>query len=452
MRVKTLLVAIFAVLSVGFIYQTTAQALDNSRDCDQYAVIKCGTMNIQEARDKYSEGSRIFQSFGINKADLNSGTFKEGVVHRNGNVTVDGKIVATGAITAIRNMTGGTPIQDTNAARYPTSRMGDDQTALVKLDQNGKFLFAIMKPCGNPVTATPTPPPTPEPSAICKILKAGSVNNSRSRFQLDARAVARDGAKIQGYTFKVKNASGALVDSKKVTSSQESASYTTDITTSGSYTASVTVDTSVGKKESDQCTAAFTVAPEPSQPSYVCDQLHVTSLSPTSFSFTTNYTLKDASLQYITYVIRDGNGKEISRSRDTTYTQSNPATYSVEALVTVSVNGQDKTITAPSCKQPFTVYPPNTPHCPVPGKEHLPPNSPECVYCPISGKQHLPKDSTECIETPPVTPPQTPSTPELPKTGPLDSFASIVGLGSIIGTGSTYLISRRHLLAAWMSR
>lgn len=170
MKVRTILMAMFAVISIGFLSQTPASALDNTRDPDQYAVIYNGTMTVNEAHSKYDEGAKIFQSFGISKADLASGRFVEGIVHRNGNVTVNGDIVATGAVTAIRNMSGGTPIVGTNAARYPTSRMADDQTAFVKLDRNGRFLFAIMKPCGNPVTATP--PPAPKPSAICKVLEA----------------------------------------------------------------------------------------------------------------------------------------------------------------------------------------------------------------------------------------------------------------------------------------
>ena len=450
MKLKSLLIAAFAVVSVGLVYQTTVNALDTTRDCDQYAIIHCGTMTVNEARNKYGEGSKVFQSFGISKANI-SGDFKNGVVHRNGNVTVGGKIVATGAVTAIRNMPGGTPIAGTNAARHPTSRMGDDQTALVKLDANGKFLFAIMKPCGNPVSAQPKQPePKPEPKAVCKALSATSI--SRTQFRLNADAETKNGATISGYTFVVKDAAGKTLQRERVATKNQRASTKVTVTAPGKYRAEVTVDTSLGKKRGQQCTANFTVAPEPTQPSYVCESLSVTALSRTSFSFTTTYALTGANLKYITYVVTDDKGNEISRSRDATYTQTTPGAYNVQAYVTVEVNNTEKTVTAPTCKAPFTVLPEDSPHCPIPGKEHLPPNSPECVEnCPIPGKEHLPKNSPECVETPPITPP-TPTTPELPQTGPAETLIQFLGLGSLVGSGGYYFFSRKQLLAAWMSK
>lgn len=444
MKLKTLLMAAFAVVMAGIVYQTSVQALDSTRDCDQYAIIHCGTMSAEEARNKYDQGSVVFQSFGISRADI-GGDIREGVVHRNGDVTVGGRVVATGAVTAIRNMSGGTPIAGTNAARHPTSRMADDQTAMVKFDANGKFLFAIMKPCGNPVSAQPKQP-EPEPSALCKALAATPV--SRTTFRLTGQAEAKNGATINAYNFVVKDNSGKIVDRNRVETSNQQAGYTTTALTPGTYRAELVVNTSLGARDGSQCTASFTVAPEPTQPSYVCESLTVKALSRTSFSFTAKYVLKGATLKYITYVIRDSNGTELSRSRNATYTQEKPGAYTVQAYVTVNVNNTEKTVTAPACKAPFSVIPANQPFCPIPGKQHLPPNSPECVEnCPIPGKEHLPKNSPECVEAPVVT-----TTTELPSTGPTETFLQFLGLSSLVGSGGYYFMSRKQLLTAWMNR
>lgn len=71
----------------------------------------------------------------------------------------------------------------------------------------------------------------------------------------------------------------------------------------------------------------------------------------------------------------------------------------------------------------------NEPTCPIPGKEHLPVDSPECKETPV---------------TPPVTPPTTPS--ELPSTGPVETALSVIGLGSLIASIGYYISSRRALL------
>jgi len=100
---------------------------------------------------------------------------------------------------AARNL-GGNPIAGTNAGVMSVSKMGSAQTAMVKFDSNGQFVHAIMKPCGNPVAATPKPP-APKPVAKCESLKA--VKISDNRFRLEAKAMAKDGAKINGYHFTV---------------------------------------------------------------------------------------------------------------------------------------------------------------------------------------------------------------------------------------------------------
>jgi LPXTG-motif cell wall-anchored protein len=73
--------------------------------------------------------------------------------------------------------------------------------------------------------------------------------------------------------------------------------------------------------------------------------------------------------------------------------------------------------------------------------------------CTIPGKEHLPANSPDCTETPPVVTVSTPPTPTtLPETGIVESVASILGLGSIMAAGSYYFVSRKQLLSALLNR
>lgn len=94
------------------------------------------------------------------------------------------------------------------------------------------------------------------------------------------------------------------------------------------------------------------------QPKYTCDALSVQRLSRTQFKFSTSYTVENATFKSVTYVVRNAAGAEVSRSTNDTYTQQTAGKYTVEAIVTVTVNGQDKTVTGPNCKKEFEVVPP----------------------------------------------------------------------------------------------
>lgn len=210
----TLFLAVISLTSAG------VSALDTTRDCDRFAVIKCGTLTDDELRKEYdtnngsgSNGStttqpdikKVFSSFGITRGSLN-GTFKSGIVYKNGDVVVGGKIVATNAAMAARGL-GGKAIAGTSASRISVSAMGDSQTALVKFDGNGKFLFAVMKPCGNPVTATPkvTPPPPTPPKPMVKVVK----------YVDETKKYKRVGVNVE-YTYRVVVSNPGKVDLKNV--------------------------------------------------------------------------------------------------------------------------------------------------------------------------------------------------------------------------------------------
>lgn len=158
-----------ALVSLIAMSPSVSAVVDNDPDCDSVAIIRCGAFSADVMRTKASQGDvpRVYNAFNISQDDLR-GNYVDGIVWRDGRVTVGGKTVATGAMTAGRNF-GGTPIAGTNAGKYPTSRFATEgQTAFVRM-VDGKFDFAIIKACGNPVTATPNTPPAPEQPKEIKV-------------------------------------------------------------------------------------------------------------------------------------------------------------------------------------------------------------------------------------------------------------------------------------------
>lgn len=256
MTLLSLALALSAALSLGLGAPASA-AVDNDPDCDTVAIIRCGVFSRSALREKAAKNDvpKIYRAFDISQNDL-KGEFAEGIVWRDGRVTVDGKVVATNAKTAGRNY-GGTPIEGTNAGIYSTSKfVTEGQTAFVKMI-DGKFSFAVIKSCGNPVSATPKEPkkPSPKPEYACVSLKALAV--SRTKFTFTAEATATNGATIEQYEF-------GFGDGMGVTLKQPT--YTYEYKNPGTFTASVIVHVKVNdtvkKVTADACKTAVTVADE----------------------------------------------------------------------------------------------------------------------------------------------------------------------------------------------
>lgn len=230
------------------------------------------------------------------------------------------------------------------------------QKALIgKRSIDGQW-FAITLDCGNIVYITPptppTPPkPTPKPAAACVSLTIEKI--SRTGMNLIAKGAASNGATIKAYHYVVAKDGKVLTDRVIPTTglgSQINQGYET-----GTYTAKVSVQTSLGELTSENCKKTFTIPPAPAVPVYTCDSLSVTKVNRTNVKFDTKYTVKDATFKSVTYVITDASGKEVARTTNPSYTQTKEGAYSVRAIVTVTVNGVDKTAPDNNCKKSFTV-------------------------------------------------------------------------------------------------
>lgn len=196
--------------------------------------------------------------------------------------------------------------------------------------------------------------------------------------------------------------------------------------------------------------------PEKPKPKFTCDNLTITKLERTKFEFDTAYTVENATFKHVTYVVRNANGEEVYRGTNNTFETTTPGTYTVESIVTVTVNGEDKTATGDKCKGEFTVE-----------KPPVKPPKKEIEVCELDTKKIITiredefdaskhtRDLSKCQDepvTPPTPPEETPETPEtpevpreLPQTGINDDVLAIVGLASLVASLGYYIASRRGL-------
>lgn len=359
MRKKLILfaVALLSVATLGVVQLTANAKIDESPDCDKYAIMYCGAKDATEfqkkfnADGKYTDHTKVYAAFGISKADVTG--MVNGVVWKNGNVTVGNTtIVATNARDAARNL-GGTPIAGTQgAAITSTSTFGDEgQKAMIKM-VNGEFKFAIITSCGNPVVATPKKPPVPPkpPTGVCDKLTLTKI--SRTQVKLAASAKVANGGKVISYTYNFGDGTSSTTPAPTATHTYPDTGKT--------YTLTLTVKVQLGNVTKDvtaaTCKTTFCVTPLP--PSYTCEELSVTKINRTTYRFGSRFALKNVTFKGVTYVVKDANGKELARLTDpsSTYTQSTVGKYTVEAQGTVLVNGQTKSVPVSSaCKKPFEI-------------------------------------------------------------------------------------------------
>jgi hypothetical protein len=180
-------VGIILVISLGIVKPTSALTLDSFRDCDDWAVIKCGSISTGELQKDYKADSSvgvIFKHFNISASDIDTIDTKAvaGYVYDDGKVTVNGKTVATDAITAARkNVTGSAKVTTSGVefyVRHVKVSFAHKKVPAFVVYKDGKFDYAVLASCGNPIIASPvvtpakvpTPPPppptTPTPTPI----------------------------------------------------------------------------------------------------------------------------------------------------------------------------------------------------------------------------------------------------------------------------------------------
>lgn len=139
-----------------------------------YASNESGHSNSPSLKKDYTDLHIIYTAQGITASDvasMNTSNSVPGTLYKDGHITVSGATVATNAkISARFSVPGAIHISGTNAyIRSVTSSFANpSQTVFVRMT-NGIMQYAIVKDCGNGVTATPVKPaPTPLPTPIPK--------------------------------------------------------------------------------------------------------------------------------------------------------------------------------------------------------------------------------------------------------------------------------------------
>lgn len=499
------ILAIVAITVVG-VTQLNAQA----RDCDSNSVIYCGAYTKEEFTQKYNADApgdlhAVYAHQGIDAANIANA--KDGVAMKNGDVVVDGKVVATNAHSVGRTnrpgsttfVAGGTTFYDRpNSLAFAA----DSIQAFVFFDANGQFTGAILKSCGNGLQATPVPIP-PKPAAACVSLTSAPLERTRIRYT--ATATATNGAQITGYVFD-------FGDGQTVTNPGNVADHTYN--QPGTYTTKVTVKTSIGDVTSPACSVSVTIAPAPAAE---CKSLVASVTNRTDYKLTATATVSGgATVKSYTFIIKDSSGNIVKST-----TQISPeltgtlpdGTYNAQATINTSIGDR----TSDACKASFTITPQPIAACQklnvaisnrthytltaiasvsggatINGYTFVVKNSSGTVVstvdsatpsvegdlttagtytaqvtaktslgdrtseactavitigvenCTVPGKENFPVNSPECVATP----------PELPKTGTTagDGIIGLVGVSSIVASAGYYIASRRGLLAAMLGR
>ena len=362
--------------------------------CNKFNVVYCGTHSMSELQTAYSrtEIKELYKEWYVTETMVQGGSnMREGAVDANGNITVDGRVVATNAIT-VQSKAGTRQPQPQRSYKtsngytyyqYTTGQSFVDGPKSYNIyawfDNNGSFITGVIKDCGNPVWGNPTTPPA-KPALTCDALQVTEI--SRNTFKFSVKATAKDGASITSYTYN-------FGDNNIKTTNSSEIQYT--YAKEGNYTVTITVngkETGEVKRQNPNCQKTVTVKPEP---------------------------------KMIVCVIEEGGKKYTKEIKKEEFNEKIHKTNLDEcketpAKITVCVIEEGgKKYTKEIKKEEFN----------------------EKIH-----KTNL----DECKETPTPNTPSTPTpSPELPKTGASDAIMSALGLGGLTTATIAYIASRRQM-------
>lgn len=376
-KAKKLLIVGFAIVTVGTVMSLTSSSAQaaGARDCDNNSIIMCGAYTASEFTQKYNQNATgdlpaLYAHYNINPANINQA--KNGLAMKNGDVVVDGRVVARNARSSGRLFSGyndgpgnssfvaggHTFYESPNSTNFAANSI----EAFVFLDADGDFAGAIIKSCGNPI---PFPPKPPKPAAACTKLTGDLL--ARDRVRYTAYATAVNGAKINSWYFD-------FGDGQKYDNNGNIIDHT--YAKPGDYTAKVTIKTNIGDFTSAACSVPVKIKPPTPTPTAECTRLTAIISNRTHYSMTaTTATTGGATINGYNFVIKDKSGKVVSdvNTKDATVSGdiTTPGAYTAQVTAKTSVG--DKTSAA--CTTELAI---DIDHCPIPGYENLPANSPDC--------------------------------------------------------------------------
>ncbi len=444
-RIYLSLAGLAAILAgymlVGIMSSTTNAALP--RDCDPNSIIYCGGITPSELASRYIANKTgdlptVYHSYNLSDYEMtHAGTAAQmGEVHKDGTITVNGKVVATDATSIGRQniYPHRVPVKIGGKTYYeghPRDTFAIEAiVAYVYFDGNGNFKAAVLTSCGNPVHAHPVP----KPEFSCNTLTADKISRTERRFT--ASAIAKNGATVASYTYD-------FGDGAKQTSTSTTENHTYQ--QPGTYTAVLTANINVGGQikpvSGAGCKVTFTIETPPPTPVYTCDSLVPNKISRTDYIFTGSATAEGGA-QVVNYHFDfgDGSGQTVTNPTDVAHSYSNEGAKTVTLTVTFLVNGQQVTVgDAQKCVTQLTVTPPNMVQVcnPVNGQIITVPEDQQGNYKPVG--------DVACQ-------PPTPTVTQLPHTGASDVIGGTVGIGALIASIGYYIASRRGLMDQLLGR
>lgn len=248
----------------------------------------------------------------------------------------------------------------------------------------------------------------PQPVKKCDSLTAVAIADRKYRFTVNA--TAQNGATISEYQFN-------FGDGKTATSATNTIEH--DYTAEGNYTITASVKFMVNGQSfvvtGDNCVKQVTIEKEPETPVYTCDNFTLTLIRDRSYKYEIKATAKGGAT-IKGYEYNFGDNTEVVKSDKNTveHTYAKDGTYTSTATVVFMVDGQEKRVSGDNCKKTVS-FEHNKPMCDVPGKGHLPKDSPDCKVLGV--------------------------TTTLPKTG----AGSIFGLMSVVTVAGSFLHRRMTL-------
>jgi len=357
--------------------------------CNSFNVVYCGTHSMSELQTAYSrtEIKELYKEWYVTETMVQGGSnMREGVVDANGNITVDGRVVATNAIT-VQSKAGTRQPQPQRSYKtsngytyyqYTTGQSFVDGPKSYNIyawfDNNGSFITGVIKDCGNPVWGNPTTPPA-KPSLTCDALQVTEI--SRNTFKFSVKATAKGGASITSYTYNFGDSNIKTTNSSEIqyTYAQEG-NYTVTITVNGKEAGEV-------KRQNPNCQKTVTVKPEPKI--VVCELK------------TNKYPVE----------IKESEFDKSKHSKNPNDCKEAPAKIKICVIEKKEIREIKK-------------------------EEYN-----ESKYT---------TDLSKCQETPTPNTPSTPTpSPELPKTGASDAIMSALGLGGLTTATIAYIASRRQM-------
>ncbi len=436
-------VALAGAVTLGLATKQKTSAAAWTRDCSRNAIDNqdlnngCGAADaaefVADARaNNPGDLQAIYARYGLPTSDYDRFVreARDGVALKNGDIVVDGRVVATNAWSIGRD---NKPNAWNDGHGYwantaQTVFRGNEVPVMVLFDENGVMQFYVMKPCGNPGDGNKV-----KPGFDCKALTKTEVQGEKNTYNFTVDAIASDGATIAKVEYN-------FGDGKTETKTDLSP-VKHKFTAPGNYnvTVKVTFNLPGGKTkvvEGLKCRTTVTVK----APMYECVQLVPSILNneQTKFRFTVK-TKQDADItvKSVDFTLdgKDATKGVTAKDDDGNIYKEYTFADAVKHTVVASVNfNVEDGIKAKTCQASAT--PKKQPVCEVPGKGHLPPGHPDCVEnCTFPGKTHLPKGHPDCGEVLPA---------ELPKTGMGNVLGLFAGTSALGAVAHRVVTSRRN--------